>query len=510
MSKIELQLNLKQVDPKKGKSLLYRLELDDFLAELAHLYERTLGVECIPTVMLKEECSVEVVVNDIKHKELTLLNDYTKNLLSSLLFEEVDVFQASIENERLYTQSPSHNTIEISSQLALEMNVEINSYVRVHCISTRNTITCLVKMNPKLAENTVLVCESLSSKLVGRVYLTKEENVCFDTVMVQDDYKIQSGFITISEKYKPFVEKYSYFTLVNKVTSSSLDLKNHQVRFDKHLKDNEIRIPYFGKMVLEVELPYKLQKEHVELFKQVLGKVNPVDRNLIEEYYGNDREMSLEILEKEKDVAATKATLHTALMQAGYLQLALYPNKECIGERKKSVLTKYKTKLLDRWIGTRRMPLKVVRAYETDERGEIVRLTKSTMDILGVEANDTLRIYYRGKCIKVKVLLVDDLKAMSHANILQSYSELNNTIAMNGYMCQRLGVHSPNVAVEVERDMDFLFKKKLSSYVLMIIGLLIVLGQYSFPIYVFVGLMVVGSIWCIYASLSNERARIKS
>ena len=172
--------------------------------------------------------------------------------------------------------------------------------------------------------------------------------------------------------------------------------------------------------------------------------------------------------------------------------------------------------LLKVYVGKVNIALISKRTYQSDETFNIVRISRDIMKILGIENTDIVRISYLNKSCNARVLAIDDKQKIIEQNSEKGALEIEdfeNIICLPANIRNELGIQSvkSNIAVKVERDMGYIFKKNFNQQILPIILILfsteifvnskelifkIIIALVSLPI-------------TLYFNLSNERAITK-
>ena len=197
---------------------------------------------------------------------------------------------------------------------------------------------------------------------------------------------------------------------------------------------------------------------------------------MLNKYNENEKALTGEIIREEKDTYNHKKNIKKVLNECGYPKLALYPiERECTNKHK--FKDRFMEKILDIIIGGNKIYLKCVRPYETDESSNVVRVSRSTLDLLGIDETDNLIISYRDKKIKARALVIDEIESIKETNILQSESELNVCIGIPAHIRQQLGINKINVCCNAERDKRYLFKKNLNIQFISILATILAVKQ---------------------------------
>jgi hypothetical protein len=144
---------------------------------------------------------------------------------------------------------------------------------------------------------------------------------------------------------------------------------------------------------------------------------------------------------------------------SGFNNVAIYPLYLKPGKKKRFSITRLFLNLV---IRPASLNLNVIRPYSTDESSNIVRMSKSAMNLLGIAENDLVILHYRRKSIEVPVLEFDSPELVKETNIVTNESSINISIGIPAHLRYKLGIKQIGKIVEIERDLSFLFKKNFN------------------------------------------------
>lgn len=410
----------------------------------------------------------------------------------------------------LTTTAPPLNTIEFSKDFMKEYDIEENQNINIFDAKSGKIKICTAKENTKLKED--LVALNPSNRAIFKedkfVYIQKRSKITFNKADIQNVKNILDGYVTVSEKHKEWITKQGArkFEIVNEITGASMDIDIEKLKYSDQ-DENTIKLNYFQRLVLECELPQKLSPFRYEIYKSI-RKDDESDLNALAKYFENGKALTGDVIREEIDRYNHKNAIRELLKKCGYPRLAIYP-LERAGSKKPNIKEKIADKVLGVFIGSNKATLKCIRPYETDESSNVVRLTKGTLALLGIDETDNLTISYRNKRIKTRVLIIDNIEAIKENNIFQSESELNACIGIPAYLRQQLGINKINVCCTAERDKRYLFRKNLNIQFWSIIATILAVKQYfSDPRYLL--LLIVLIPVSVYVILSAVRNRIRN
>ena len=192
------------------------------------------------------------------------------------------------------------------------------------------------------------------------------------------------------------------------------------------------------------------------------------------------------------------------------LLLFPYPNIE---SNNFTFLNNIYYKFLKFYVGKVNIALLAKRTYQSDETFNIVRISSDIMKVLGISDTDVVKITYLNKSCNARVLQIDDVNKIIEQNSEKGaldIKEIENIICIPANLRNELGILSvkSNIAVKVERDMGYIFKKNFNQQILPIILIL-----FSTEIFVngrelFIKILIalISLPITLYFNLSNERA----
>lgn len=417
-----------------------------------------------------------------------------------------------LTDERVTTKFPPLNTIEISETFAKKLQIHVNEHINLFDLEKGIFKICSVKYNNNLEDEKIALTASLRNQFAGssHLFIQKRMQISFQTVRVQGVNDILDGYITISDTYKEWLEKSkaTKIEIVNEITGSSLDIPIAKVKFAP-LDEKIIKLNYFQRLVLETDLPKDLMPYYYKKFAEKL-RSDDEKKTLLEKYYSNGKALSSEIINEEIDRFNFKRRVMNVLRGAGYPVIKLYPltrEKPANG----NIFRRIVNRLLQIIIGTHPINLKAIRPYETDESTNAIRLTKSTMELLGVDESDNVMITYRNKTVKARALLINEIESIKETNIFQTESEINACIGIPAHLRAKLGMPKINICCQVERDQRYLFRKNLNIQFISIIAVFLTLTQVLQKASTIAIIAVLFGIpISVYIIFSSVRNRIKS
>lgn len=162
-------------------------------------------------------------------------------------------------------------------------------------------------------------------------------------------------------------------------------------------------------------------------------------------------------------------------------------------------------------IGQHQLTLKVIRPYPTDESDNSVRISHTSMKLLGLEETDTIVIQSDERSIKARILPFDDWNAVSTENRIKSEQDLTLMIGIPSYMRKDLDLLFIHSNVTIKRDLTYFFRKNLYRQVMTILGLLLAMPGIRgwSPVYQIIGFTAL-TLLLVYISFSEIREKISN
>jgi hypothetical protein len=355
-------------------------------------------------------------------------------------------------------QNLPYNRIELNPTFITQNKLQENDYVIIfNPLNFISTVAC-VKSTPNLGMNEIITSSSISKKLNiainGEIVLHPLERIIVERIIVQNASQLVDGDITISKDIGEALTIIGadYFEIVNRVTSASFDIERSKVKVNPSLSPGTIQLSYMQREFLDLEHPPDTLSKfyYDQICESLLNQLEPID--LIQKHY--EKQKVREDLKYED-----KQKVKKLMKLAGYNNVAIYPLYLKPAKKPRFSLSRL---FLNVAIRPAALKLNVIRPYSTDESSNIVRMSKSAMNLLGIAENDLVILNYRRKSIEVPVLEFDSPELVKETNIVTNDSSINISIGIPAHLRYKLGIKQIGKICEVERDLAFLFKKNLS------------------------------------------------
>jgi hypothetical protein len=371
------------------------------------------------------------------------------------LFDESKILNKS---DGKVKQNLPYNRIELNPTFINQNKLQENDYVVMYNpLNFLFTVAC-VKSTPNLGVNEIITSKSISEKLEiavnGKILLHPLEKIIINRIIVQNASQLVDGDISISKDINDTLLSIGadYFEIVNRVTSASFDIERSKIKVKPALEPGTIQLSYLQREFLDLEHPPDTLSKYYydQISEALINQAEPID--LIQKQY--EKQKVREDLKYED-----RQKLKKLIKLAGFNNVAIYP---LYLKPKQKTRFSIATLFLNLAIRRASLKLNVIRPYSTDESSNIVRMSKSAMNLLGIAENDLVILNYRRKSIEVPVLEFDSPELVKETNIVTNESSINISIGIPAHLRFKLGIKQIGKICEVERDLSFLFKKNLS------------------------------------------------
>lgn len=300
---------------------------------------------------------------------------------------------------------------------------------------------------------TAMIIDELSLKDGDEVELCRYNSCSFENIITQKIDHIRESELVISKKDANGnlirVNDYKYFELYNPFTYDSIIVKREHIVVDETLKKNgTIRLNRKQRFCLGCELPQILTTAQWNIIEK-----NKDDMAIVSEaYVGEDHILNKNASYKQKNDAKKIISKYFSG------KMMLIPVLRSAGQKKKSL----GRRLTDLYVGKSTISLVCRRPYDNDEGLDIVRMTSSNMNLLGIDEMDKVILQYKDRKISTRVLALDDDKAFLETNLPIS---TDLVIGVPVHIRKKLGVLDLSTTIKVDRDTAFIFKKSINEQI---------------------------------------------
>lgn len=304
------------------------------------------------------------------------------------------------------------------------------------------------------------VAESLAAEEGDGLILIENDTRRFSAIRIQKIENIKEDNIVISSKDNSGVpvdlDEFCFYQLFNYYTGESVIVKKSHIRIDGHLDPGTILLNKKQRTFLGLELPKHISGAYWEELVSGLPEDSAELKLLKEAYPTSDRflKSDLEYETKQKLLKIISACCKPCLCFAPVVD-------SYYGKIKRGLRA-----IADFYVGKSTISLLCRRPYESDEGSDIVRMTASNMNLLGITEMDKIVIRYKDKSIKCRVLELDDEQLFLDSNLP---APINYVIGIPVHLRKKLGICNVNTAVKVDRDTPFIFKKSINEQIVPIL-----------------------------------------
>ena len=353
------------------------------------------------------------------------------------------------------------NRIHVSNQLfekvgsvAIILNNDTNEWMEVFCL-----------LDNTLKDDEIRVTETIYNEVSvedSDISVLKYNSLSFSKVVRQKIEQIKEDNIVISKTLIDEVDPYFFnsefklYSLYNTTTGENIIVKKKHIVIDETLKKESIRISNLQRTFLGFEgrdyIPEIVWSQLMERYQN-----DPRMNDILSVYDKNTRKVIKSDQMEEKRIT----NLINEMLDT---KLVLCPIIESTAPRsdRRSIIRV----ITDFYVGKSTILLTSKRPYEIDEGKDIVRMSKNSMNLLGITSMDKVRITYRNKTITSRVLELEEKEAFAKTNPPMS-GDVVVGIPVN--LRKRLGINNVNSGVKIDRDTPFIFRKSFNEQIVPIL-----------------------------------------
>lgn len=327
---------------------------------------------------------------------------------------------------------------------------------------TGNYIYVTLTTAPDVGDNTFLA----TTQVVRRLNLTDNATVnlyrlysgTYQQIMTQRIENIRENNIVVSKfdanGKEIDLKNFSHYEIYNLLSGGSIVVKTGHIIIDPDLCAGTIRLNRKQRLFLGLELPRILTEEQWDFLKK---RLTPDEMNEIISLYGAPGSAQTE----DADHNVKKSCKKIIKKNLG-LCTKIIPVLETVREPKKNIINA----ICDFYVGKSTISLMAKRPFENDEGLDIVRMTRSNMNLLGIDEMDKVVLQYKNKKISCRVLDFENENSFLKTN---KPSPMELSVGIPVHIRNRLGIDDLSSAVKIDRDTVFIFKKSLNEQVVPII-----------------------------------------
>lgn len=234
---------------------------------------------------------------------------------------------------------------------------------------------------------------------------------------------------------------------------------------DGEYREGTIKISRYQRILLRLHPPMDITEAHRAAI--------PVEHHeLIDSHYTGSWPR-----ERKDDLAyPDQLKINRALKAAKFFDIMVVPMIEgdgtsVFGDNERSNARKNPFRRTWYWIarrllGSRTYVMRVARPNDIDESRAVVRLTPDSMQSLGIEDSDIVRLRYGERTISARAMAIVDEERFRQNSHISVIEPLEAVIGIPVKLRGQLGVTGINESVKVDRDVNHLLRKTLNVYIL--------------------------------------------
>lgn len=275
-------------------------------------------------------------------------------------------------------------------------------------------------------------------------------------------------------------------------------------------REGTIKLSRYQRMLLRIQPPLELSELHH-------GAISPTDHAIIDAYYTSEDGGWPRLRSDDLSFPETQRIMG-ALNRSGFFVVtvsAVVEKQEAplFAEHAPSAERKAWYAVARAYLGSRTYVLRVVRPHDIDESREVVRLSQDTMNSLGIEDTDLVRLRYGSRSITARAMTIADEDQIRQNSYLSKAETLDAVIGIPVGLRAKLGVPGIHESVRVDRDVNHLLRKTLNVYVLSALAwlftLLQVVPQMGISMWWTVAAFAVALPVIVYAAAAPRRAQVR-
>jgi hypothetical protein len=406
-------------------------------------------------------------------------------------------------------QNIPYNRVELHPDFLQKFQLKENDYVIVYNpLKFIYTVASVKRTSKKMSQEEIITSLGIKNKLEmdsdSKVVLHPLKKIIATDIQLQDVKSLAEGNIFVSpDLYKKIMAaKTDCFEVFNRTTAASFDISKTNIIESTSMSPSSIKMSYLQREFLDFEHPPDTLSPYYYGQYHNLDKLDLDQLLFLKKQYANGKVNEISDYEE-------KLEIKRILKKVDYNQVVLYPLYRRQERKKNHLLIRFYHYLLELFIRSASLKLKVIRPYSTDESSNIVRMSKSAMSLLGIAENDLIWLHYRKQSIAVPVLEFDQTELIKEVNIVTNESAINISIGIPAHLRYQLGIKQIGKICEVERNMSFLFIKNVHLQFLPVLASVFAIFSFDHLKAWIQLLMTIGIIpLSMYITLSAVRAKI--
>jgi len=423
----------------------------------------------------------------------------------------------TVENGKSTTNAPLSNPVKIYCTPKRYTNEQLNTvclspelYARLKnkCLvllnaSTQHVEEIEIKQNSALQGNNAILTNTLKELLcVGtefddELYILEKSGITYNSFFKQKVGGIKDNSLTVSPQgvfpVPNNIEEngFSLYNVSNCITGQSFIVKKEHIIFDPTLPKGTMRLTRKQRIFLGLQVPKFLSAIQLEHMESVLCDE---DLKAVKAAYSKDE---MELIDDISFVQ--KRELQDIFDKKCGFKVYLHPvtDSYCVKNRRG-----FKA-ISDFFVGKSTTSLICCRPYENDEGADVIRMSRSNMQILGIDEMDQVILQYKNKKAVCRVLELNDTEAFFTTN---RYIDTDLAIGVPAHIRRALGIFGLNAVIKVDRDTSFIFKKSVNEQILPVLLTLFSINLFRDSSVIISALLSALSIpVVVYLNLSSKR-----
>ncbi len=407
-----------------------------------------------------------------------------------------DDCQKIVYDARKNVSPEKFNIINVSKELFSVYNKDRvllikecgNEYINVELV-----------LNKDLNGNEFLATKYVAEKLLlqngDNVIICRYNDITISKLDIQNIDNIRENKLVVSAKdidmHQWNLKDFKLYEVYNSFTGDSLVVKASHIIEDEHLEAGTMKLNRKQRIALGAELPLCISPEQWDV---LVEQLDDKGKALLTELYMSDSHIL------DENVCYEKQTAFLKIIKPIFCkQLKIIPVLESANIKSRSLI---KT-LCDFYVGKSTMSLIVKRPLANDEGLDVVRMTKSNMNLLGIDEMDKVILQYKNKKIRCRVLEIDNEELFFKTN---RPAPIELSIGVPVHLRKKLGIVDLASSIKVDRDTAFIFKKSVNEQIVPIILTLFSTSLFSdASVILSVILSLVAIPIVLYLNLSSKR-----
>ena len=246
------------------------------------------------------------------------------------------------------------------------------------------------------------------------------------------------------------------FEVYNTYSHDSIVVNRSHIYVDPSLDEGTVRLSRKQRICLGLEVPQYLTDRQWDRLEEILDPDSD-DCRIIHALYGSNDHV-LDKSASYHDKMAAKRIVSKGCPS----NIKVIPVPESTRVRSGGILRS----VCNFYVGKSTISLIGRRPYDIDEGLDIVRMTRSNMNLLGIDEMDKVILQYKGNRVSCRVLELSDGEAFLETNLPISPDLV---VGIPAHIRKRLGVMDLSSSLKIDRDTSFIFVKSINEQIVPIL-----------------------------------------